>query len=63
MPKRIPEKELNAIVEVVAAQPGAVSVSAILAGLPDEPENRTLQRRLTLLVEHKRLIAVNGHQN
>ena len=57
MPKRIPEKELNAIVEAVAAQPGAVPVSAILAGLPDELEKRTLQRRLALLVEHKRLIA------
>lgn len=57
MPKRIPENELDAIVEVIAAQPGAVSVSAILAGLPDELEKRTLQRRLALLVEQKRLIA------
>lgn len=57
MPKRIPEKELDAIVEVVAAQPGAVPVSAILASLPDELEKRTLQRRLALLVEQKRLIA------
>ena len=57
MPKRIPEKELDAIVEVVAAQPGAVPVCAILASLPDELEKRTLQRRLALLVEQKRLIA------
>ena len=57
MPKRIPEKELDAIVAVVAAQPGAVPVSAILAGLPDELEKRTLQRRLALLVEQKLLIA------
>ncbi len=57
MPKRIPEKELDAIVAVVAAWPGAVPVSAILEVLPAELERRTLQRRLALLVEQKRLIA------
>ena len=57
MPKQIPEKELDAIVAVVAAQPEAVPVSVILRELPPELEKRTLQRRLALLVEHKRLIA------
>jgi hypothetical protein len=57
MPKRIPEKELDAIVAVVAAQPEGVPLSAILEGLPAELERRTLQRRLALLVEQKRLIA------
>lgn len=57
MPKQIPEKELDAIVAVVAAQPEAVPVSVILRELPPELEKRTLQRRLALLVEQKRLIA------
>lgn len=57
MPKRILEKELDAIVAVVAAQPEAVPASAIIEGLPAELEKRTLQRRLALLVEQKRLVA------
>lgn len=57
MPKRIPEKELDAIVAVVAAQPESVPVSAILEALPAGLEKRTLQRRLALLVAQKRIIA------
>lgn len=57
MPKQIPKKELDAIVAVVAAQPEGMQISAILEGLPVELEKRTLQRRLALLVEQKRLIA------
>jgi len=57
MPKRIPEAELDALVAVVAAQPEAVPVSVVLKALPAELEKRTLQRRLALLVEQKRLIA------
>lgn len=60
MPKRIPEKELDAIVAVVAvvaAQPEAVPFSTILKALPTGLEQSTLQRRLALLVEQERLIA------
>lgn len=57
MPKRIPETELDAIVAVVAAQPEAVPVSVVLGALPAELEKRTLQRRLALLLQQKRLIA------
>lgn len=57
MPKQISKKELDAIVAVVAAQPEGMPVSAILEGLPTGLEKRTLQRRLALLVEQKRLIA------
>ena len=57
MPKRIPKKELDAILTVVTAQPAGVPVSAIREGLPYELPPRTLQRRLALLVEQKRLIA------
>jgi len=57
MPKQISKKELDAIVAFVAAQPEGVPVSAILEGLPTELEKRTLQRRLALLVEQKRLMA------
>ena len=57
MPKRIPKKELDAILTVVTAQPEGVPASAICEGLPYELPPRTLQRRLALLVEQKRLIA------
>ena len=57
MPKRIPEQELDAILTVVAAHPEGVRVGAIRAGLPYELPPRTLQRRLALLVEQRRLIA------
>jgi len=57
MPKRIPEKELEAILAVVAAHPGGVQVSTIREGLPYELPPRMLQRRFALLVEQKRLIA------
>ena len=57
MPKRIPERELDAILTVVAAHPEGVRVSAIRGGLPYELPPRMLQRRLALLVEQKRLIA------
>lgn len=57
MPKQIPQKELDAIVAAVAAQPGGMQVTAILEGLPGGLEKRTLQRRLALLVAQKRLIA------
>lgn len=57
MPKQISTKELDAIVAVVAARPEGVRVSAILEDLAVELERRTLQRRLAVLVEQKRLIA------
>lgn len=57
MPKRIPEQELDAILAVVAAHPGAVPVRAIRERLPFELPPRMLQRRLALLVEQKRLVA------
>ena len=57
MPKRIPEQQLDAILTVVAAHPQGVQVRAIREGLPYELPPRMLQRRLALLVEHKRLIA------
>ena len=57
MPKRIPEQELDAILTVVAAHPESVRVRAIREGLRYELPPRTLQRRLALLVEQKRLIS------
>ena len=57
MPKRIPEQELDAILNVVAPHPEGVQVSAIREGLPYELPSRMLQRRLALLVEQGRLIA------
>ena len=57
MPKRVPERELDSILAVVAAHPEGVRVGAIREGLPYELPPRMLQRRLALLVEQKRLIA------
>ncbi len=57
MPKRIPEQELDAVLNVVAPHPEGVRVRAIREGLPYELPLRMLQRRLALLVEQKRLIA------
>lgn len=57
MPKRVPEQELDAILAVVAAHPDGVRVGAIREGLPHELPPRTLQRRLALLVEQRRLVA------
>jgi hypothetical protein len=58
MPKRIPEQELNAILAVMAAHPDGVPVRTIREGLPYELPTRMLQRRLALLVEQNRLVAV-----
>ena len=57
MPKRIPERELDAILTVVEAHPDGVRVAAIRAELPFDLPPRTLQRRLALLVEQQRLSA------
>ena len=57
MPKRIPEQELDAILTVVAAHADGMLASAIRERLPYDLPLRTLQRRLALLVEQKRLSA------
>ena len=57
MPKRIPEQELEAILAIVAAHPEGARVQTIRQGLAFELAPRTLQRRLALLVEQKRLTA------
>ena len=57
MPKRVPERELDAILAVVAAHPEDVQVGTIREGLLYDMPPRTLQRRLALLVEQKRLVA------
>ena len=57
MPKKIPEQELDAIVEIVADHPDGVQGRVISDGLEFDLPLRMLQRRLALLVEQKRLIA------
>ena len=57
MPKRISNQELDAIVAFVASRQEGAQISDILEGLPTGLEKRTLQRRLALLVEQKRLTA------
>ena len=55
MPKKIPEQELEAIIAIVSAHPDGVPVKTIRDGLEFDLPPRTLQRRLALLVEQKRL--------
>ena len=63
MPKRILEQELDAILAIVADHPEGVRASDIREGLPCELPPRTLQRRLALLVEQKRLIVEGGRKS
>jgi len=56
MPKKIPEQELEAIVAIIAEHPEGALVKAIREGLEFNLPPRTLQRRLALLINQKRLI-------
>ena len=55
MPKLIPQKHLNDIIEAVGKSPAGVSLEEIGAELKVKLPRRTLQRRLARLVEEKRL--------
>ncbi len=57
MPKKIPDQQLDAIVEIVSAHPDGVPIAVIRDGLSFALPPRMLQRRLALLVEQKRLVA------
>ncbi|WP_319549446.1 Fic family protein [Desulfogranum marinum] len=56
MPKQISQDELENIVKVVATFPGGAGIETIYSTLEGKIPRRTLQRRLALLVEQKRLI-------
>lgn len=56
MPKRISQSELNSITKVISAFPEGVSVEGISTALDGSLPRRTLQRRMALLVEQKRII-------
>ncbi len=55
MPKQVPEAELNAVLEAVGRYPAEASIKDISKVLEIQLPHRTLQRRLALLVEQKRL--------
>ena len=55
MSRRIPEKELEAIVAVVGRRPGSVTARDIAESLDDEIPFRTLQYRIKYLVDDDRL--------
>jgi len=57
MPKKIPEQEFEAIVEIVAAHSDGVLVGTIRDGLVSNFPPRMLQRRLERLIAQKRLCA------
>ncbi len=56
MPKRIPKTELDEIVAVVAKFPSGASIDDVLGDIGNALPRRTLQRRLTLLVNQDRLV-------
>jgi hypothetical protein len=55
MPKRVPQAELDAVLRAVAQSPEDSSLEEISGKLDIRVPRRTLQRRLALLVEQKRL--------
>ena len=59
MPRQISEKELDVVLRAAAKFPEGRSIEDIAAALEEKLPRRTLQRRLALLVERKRL-AVEG---
>ena len=56
MPKKVPQKEIDLILQAVSRFPEGGSVEDISGALDMRLPHRTLQRRLALLVEQKRLI-------
>jgi len=59
MPKQVSEKDLEAIVIAVAKFPEGASVEEVRGTMDRKLPRRTLQRRLALLVQQKKL-AVKG---
>ena len=56
MPKRIPQNELDAVQQAVTGSPAGAGIEEISKVLSIRLPRRTLQRRLALLVEQKRII-------
>jgi Fic/DOC family len=50
MPKLTPQRELDQLVKLIAAQPAGVGIEALQKSLGGDVKRRTLQRRLALLV-------------
>ena len=60
MPKLIPQDELDAVYQAVARFPEGAAIEEVSSALAIKVPRRTLQRRLALLVEQKRL-NIEGH--
>ena len=60
MPKLIPRNELDAVQQAVARFPEGAAIEEVSGVLAIKMPRRTLQRRLALLVEQKRL-NIEGH--
>ena len=60
MPKVISPSELEKIVELVARFPGGLGVDGLAQALGAGVARRTLQRRLALLVEQKRIVCAGA---
>ena len=60
MPKQVPQDELDALIRAVADFQDGGALVDIANALEIELPRRTLQRRLALLVEEKRLVVEGG---
>ena len=60
MPKLFPPQELNPIVEAIGGHPAGIGSDALLQELGDGMGRRTLQRRLSKLLEQKRIQATGA---
>ena len=56
MPKKVSQNEFDAILQAVPRFPQGASIEQISSVLEVKPPRRTLQRRLALLIQQKRLI-------
>jgi fido (protein-threonine AMPylation protein) len=56
MPKRIPQNELDTILEAVSLLPEGASISDLSKTLDKKITRRTLQRRLATLIDQERLV-------
>lgn len=57
MPKKIPQNELDTILEAVSRFPGGVSIRDLFETLDKKMTRRTLQRRLANLIDQEQLAA------
>lgn len=62
MPRVTPQNELDLLVDLIGSEPASLSMEAIAQKLGNRLQLRTLQRRLALLVEQRRIERTGGRR-